>query len=143
MLVIDASVFIMLFRDEEETAAAREMLDALIARAQPFLAPSIALYEVLSNALHYERPFTEVADFFSALQPLGLSLEELTRADLSRAETICTARAPTGGYATLIDSIYHAMAIERGGTFVTADRRHVDKTAHLGHVILLADWRPA
>lgn len=102
MLVIDASVFIKLFRDEEDSAAARTMLDALIARNEPFLAPSIVLYEVLSNALHYERPFDEVADFFSALRPLGLSVEEPEKADLSRAETICTTKASIGGYPTMM-----------------------------------------
>jgi len=34
------------------------------------------------------------------------------------------------------------MAIERGGTFVTADRKHVEKTRAFGSVQLLSDWRP-
>jgi predicted nucleic acid-binding protein len=143
MLVVDASVFIKLFRTEEDSPLARTMLDTLIERDEPFIAPSIVLYEVLSNALHFEQPFAEVADFFATLRPLGLSIEEPTKADLAQAQAICTMKAPIGGYPTLIDSIYHAMAIERGGTFVTADAKHVAKTAHLGHVALLADWRVA
>lgn len=41
----------------------------------------------------------------------------------------------------LRDSIYHAMAIERGGTFITADRKHIEKTRYLGHAIALSEWR--
>jgi predicted nucleic acid-binding protein len=142
MLVVDASVLIKLLRAEVDSHMARTMFDALMERAEPFLAPSIVLYELLSNALHFERPFAEVADLISELQLLGLSVEEPTKADLRRAQAICTVRAAVGGYPTLIDSIYHAMAIERRGIFVTADAKHIAKTAHLGHVTLLADWRP-
>jgi len=52
-------------------------------------------------------------------------------------------KAPGGGYAVLFESIYHAMAIERGGTFVTAEKRHLAKAGHFGSVVLLADWSPA
>ncbi len=53
---------------------------------------------------------------------------------------MATAAAPGGGYPTLFDSIYHAMALERGGVFVTADRKHVDRTRSFGGVMLLSEW---
>jgi predicted nucleic acid-binding protein len=142
VLIVDASVLIKLFKPEADTAIARGLIGSLVRQKQPFAAPSVALYEVLSNALHFERPFVEVAELFTRLRGLGPSLEEPTAPELARAQGIAMTRAPIGGYPALYDSIYHAMAIERAGTFVTADARHVAKTAHLGHVRLLADWRP-
>ena len=143
MLVIDASVFIKLFKVEDDSPQARALVDVLVRRRAPFLAPSIALYEVLAGAMHVQRPFSDVIHIFELLQSLGLSLEDPSKAELTRAETIATTKSAIGGYPTLFDSIYHAMAIERGGTFVTADRKHVEKTRKFGNVILLEDWRPA
>jgi hypothetical protein len=56
-----------------------------------------------------------------------------------RAEKIDTTGHAKSGYPALNDSIYHAMAIERGGVFVTADRRHFAKSKQFGSVVLLAD----
>ena len=41
---------------------------------------------------------------------------------------------------TFYDAAYHALAISRGGTMVTADRRYVARAASAGHLALLADW---
>lgn len=60
-----------------------------------------------------------------------------------RAEKIAATGHVKSGYPDLENSIYHAMAIERGGIFVTADQRHFAKTRQFGSVVLLADWEPA
>lgn len=43
---------------------------------------------------------------------------------------------------TCYDAAYHALAIVRGGTMLTADRRYVRKAERAGHLRLLDDWRP-
>jgi predicted nucleic acid-binding protein len=43
---------------------------------------------------------------------------------------------------TFYDAAYHALAITRGGTLLTADRRYAKKCARAGHVSLIAEWRP-
>ena len=40
----------------------------------------------------------------------------------------------------LFDTLYHAVALERGGTLVTADGRYARKARHLGSVVELRDW---
>jgi predicted nucleic acid-binding protein len=142
MIVLDASVLIKLFKDEDDSPLARNVVNHILQRKQPLLAPTIILYEALSSALHVDHPFDGVAELFDRLKMLGLQVEEPNRAELNLAEEIATTQAPGGGFPTLFDSIYHAMAIERGGTFVTADIRHVEKTRHLGHVLSLPEWRP-
>lgn len=142
MFVIDASVLIKLFKIEDHSDTAAELIDWLVKHDRPALAPSIALYETLAAGLHVNYPFALISELLARLRRFGFALEEPTQAELGLSEKIAGTPAQGGGYPTLFDSIYHAMAIERGGTFLTADRRHVEKTAHLGHVTLLSDWRP-
>jgi predicted nucleic acid-binding protein len=143
MIVVDASVFVKLFKQEEDTEVARSLIDHMLDRGEGYVAPSIVLYESLSAALHVELPLDKVGLLFNGFRELGLTLEEPTTAELALAEKIARSRAPSGGYPALFDSIYHAMAIERDGLFVTADQRHISKASQFGHVVLLTDWKPA
>jgi predicted nucleic acid-binding protein len=133
---------VKLFNDEEERDIARAFTKHMIGQSSGYLAPSIVLYEALSAALHIELPFEQVSLLFEQLRQFGLSIEEPTREELTLAERIARSEAKGGGYPTLFDSIYHAMAIERGGTFVTADRRHADKAKQFGSLQLLSGWKP-
>lgn len=38
------------------------------------------------------------------------------------------------------DTLYHAVALERDATLVTANERYFEKAARLGRVTMLADW---
>ncbi|CDX42573.1 putative ribonuclease VapC 3 [Mesorhizobium sp. ORS 3359] len=142
MIVVDASVFVKLFKHEEDSEAARNFVDRMVEQGQGFLAPSIVLYEALSAALQVELPLATVGRLFEQFRELGLMIEEPTTRDLATAEKIATSATSGNGYPTLFDSIYHAMALERGGTFVTADQRHIAKAGQFGSVVLLTDWQP-
>lgn len=142
MLVLDASVLVKLFRDEADSGTARRLIDDCVARNMPILAPSLLLYEILAVALHYEVPFDIAIELITALRRTGFRLVEPVADELRKAESMAS-RDSGAGFPGLKDSIYHAMAIARGGTFVTADRRHVEKAKPFGAVLLLSDWRPA
>jgi predicted nucleic acid-binding protein len=114
----------------------------MLEEEQGYLAPSIVLYETLSAALHVELRLAVVGQLFDQLRELGLTIAEPTIQDLATAEKIATSGTAGKGHPTLFDSIYHAMAIERGGIFVTADQRHVAKANQFGSVTLLTDWKP-
>lgn len=142
MIVVDASVFVKLLKEEDDSDQARSFIDHMLAKGEGYLSPSIVLYESLSAALHVEVPLDAVGNIFEEFRTLGLVIEEPSQADLKFAETIARTQSPIGGYPTLFDNIYHAMAIQRDGMFVTADARHVAKAGQFGHPMLLADWRP-
>lgn len=142
MLVLDASVLVKLFRDEAESAAARSLVGHCAERHVPFLAPGLALYELLSVALHYEIPFEMPIELVKRLRQTGFRLVEPSAREILKAEQIAKSDSPSHGFPQLKDSIYHAMAIERGATFVTADAKHLARTRSFGHITLLADWRP-
>lgn len=142
MIVIDASIFGKLFLAEEDSAAAQSLVNHAIASGEELTAPSSLLYESLSIALRHGVPFKAVLGLFDRMIAAGLAIHEPTEAELLTAEKITTAGHPKAGYPALYDSIFHAMAIERGGVFVTADRRHIAKARQFGSVTLLSDWRP-
>ena len=142
MFILDASVLVKLFRTEDDSATARESVRLAIRRQRPLLAPSLVLYEMLTVALHYEISFEIPLMLLTDLRNVGFTLVEPTTEELLLAGQIASSRHNDRGHPQLEDSIYHAMAIERGGVFITADRKHIEKTAHLVHIALLADWRP-
>jgi predicted nucleic acid-binding protein len=142
MIVVDASVVIKLFKDEEGSETARDLFREMRTMERSFLAPTVLVYETLSAALHIEQPFEKVMLLLEQLRRFGLSIEEPTREELVAAESIAKTEAKSGGRPALFDSIYHAMAISRGGTFITADAKHIAKTGRYGAVMLLTDWKP-
>jgi predicted nucleic acid-binding protein len=144
VIVVDASVFVKLLKQEENSTLARSLIDRMLEQreSERYLAPSILLYEALSAALHVELPLEKVGSLLNGLRECGLAIEDPSTADLALAEKIARSEAPGGGYPALFDSIYHAMAIARGGTLVTADERHFRKAKHYGNVALLSNWQP-
>lgn len=142
MIVLDASVFVKVFHAEDGSDQARALLAAASTGALTIVAPDILKYEALGAALHYSVPFDKVLSLFESLEASGMLFVRPSDEELLLAETIATLKIAGGGYADLFDSVYHAMAIVRNGTFLTADSRHVAKAKQFGHVTLLADWRP-
>jgi predicted nucleic acid-binding protein len=142
-VVVDASVIIKIFKIESDTGRAKELIQWAVSTRTALLAPTLLPYEVLSAALHVGVRFADVQKLLFDLRVVSLHIEEPGATDLDIAERIATGSLPGGGYPSLNDSIYHAMAISRGIDFVTADLKHIRKTSHLGNVVSLADWRPA
>jgi predicted nucleic acid-binding protein len=143
MIVVDASVFNKLFLDEPDRVQAQALFRYAIEHELPLLAPDLLLYEILSVALHYEIPFAVVYRLLDAQRAAGMQLVEPSLAVLETAEAIARSCSQAKGHPSLQDSIYHALAIEIDGTFVTADHRHAQRAEPFGHVCLLKDWQPA
>jgi predicted nucleic acid-binding protein len=141
MIVVDASVFNKLFLDEPDRPQAQALFRHAIEQDIPLLAPQLLLYEVLSTALHYLVPFAEVHDLLALQRAAGMRLVEPSLAVIKRAHGIATSGNAKAGHPALEDSLFHALALELGGIFVTADKKHVSKTKSFGGVQLLADWK--
>lgn len=143
MIIPDASVFVKLFHEEEGSERAHTLFSFALRKGMAFLAPEILRYEALGAALYYGVEFGRIAALVSDFKAGGFAIVEPDAEELLLAEKIATTSAPGGGYPDLFDSIYHAMALNRGGVFITADRRHIAKAGHRGAVTLLSDWSPA
>ena len=136
VFVPDASVILKWVLRFKEDSAEKALLlrEAFLADKCRLVVPSLWFFEV-GNVLGTKEPRLAQA-LLGAL--LELSLEEQDPdqiLDLS-FELMETLRV------TFYDAAYHATAIRRNGTLITADDVYFRKAAPLGHVIRLRDWHP-
>jgi predicted nucleic acid-binding protein len=90
----------------------------------------------------------EVADVLGAKQPA--KAEQLLDAMIE----LRMPEEPPAAYASMMfrlmrdygvtayDAAYHGLALARGGTMLTADRRYAKKAAGAGHIRLIDGWMP-
>lgn len=143
MIVIDASVIVKLFHSETDSHLAHDAVLAIAASGADFGSPGIVTYEVLAVALHYDVPFEIPLQLFGRMKAAGFQLIEPTDDELILGGQIAATRPKSHGYPELKDSIYHAVAIMRGGAFLTADDTHITKTREFGSAVPLSEWRAA
>jgi predicted nucleic acid-binding protein len=137
LLVPDASVLLkwaLPGDDEPDRDRALQLKEAWLEGSCDLMVPTLWVFEV-GNVLGLKRP----AD-------AGALLEAMIALELPEA--------PPGPYAsgifglmranrvTFYDAAYHALAVHRRGTMLTADRAYVRKAGRAGHVQLIDAWRP-
>lgn len=132
-MVIDASVILKWFIQENDSNKAAEIKKAHTIGSSCIAIPDLALYEI-GNALRYKLEFSnhEVASCITEIYDLGIDiigpnmemLAEVT--EISRRYDI-----------TFYDAVYIALSKELGLNFITADSRLFHKTKTLHFVKLL------
>ena len=136
LVVPDASVILkwaLASEDEEDRDRAIALRDAWVAGEYRVLVPSLWTYEV-GNVLGRREPRLAQA-LLNAL--IALKLDEVPAADIAATAFGLMATA----HVTFYDAAYHAVAIDHGGTLVTADASHVRKTSRTGRAVLLRAWK--
>jgi predicted nucleic acid-binding protein len=136
VLVPDASIILKWLLpgpEEEDSDRALQIRDAFVLGKNSLHVPSLWYFEV-GNTL--ARKFPEYAE------PLLETVMDLSMEENSiRLETLKTTLALTQRFdVTFYDASYHAVAINRGGTFITADRKYFSKAKAAGSIVLLQDW---
>lgn len=101
MIVLDASIFAKLLLDEPDRSKAQSLIEHVLAHREGMIAPSLIIYETLSIALRHSVPFDEAMELLGRLRVSGLSIEEPTIDELTRAEQIATAGHSKSGYPAL------------------------------------------
>lgn len=137
LVVPDASVllkWVLRSDDEEDRDRALELKAAWLAGACQIVVPTLWVFEV-GNVLGLKQAAT--ADTL-LLAMIDLQMPE--EAPAAYATQIF--RLMRDHRVTCYDAAYHALAVIRRGTMLTADRRYVRKAARAGHLRLLADWHP-
>jgi predicted nucleic acid-binding protein len=137
--VIDASVIVKWFlpdsKQEPHVDQALALLEDLKAGRVTVEQPPHWLAEVAAVITRLRPEIAETAiDLLDAMElPVTGDAMSLKKASqLSRALNH-----------HLFDTLYHAVAFERGITLITADDHYWRKASHLGNIMALASWQAA
>lgn len=136
MYVVDASVAIKWFSEEEYTDKAIEIRNNFFKGTCELAAPDLILYEV-SNALRFNPNLNEedVTEAMNSLFDMGISIiiptSRILRSSITMAFKYKT---------TIYDAFYAALANEIGFEFVTADSKLFKKIKDLEFVRHISDF---
>lgn len=138
-VVLDANVFLKIFRDEHDSSQTKELLARLAKSITPILAPAVVVNETLHACERDKLDVETACHFFKELMAFNLSFVPLTGALIDKTLAITKDGHEKSGYPAFSDSMYHAVAITEDALFITADKRHYEKTSHLGNIELLGN----
>lgn len=130
MYVLDASVLIKWFSNEEYTDRALKLRDDFLQGYTELVVPDLLLYEV-SNALRYNPNYNEndVIESVDSLYDMGINIIIPTGDVIKSAINLAFTHD-----VTLYDAFYAALAKEIDFTLITADAKFYRKTNNLGFI---------
>ncbi|HYN44823.1 MAG TPA: type II toxin-antitoxin system VapC family toxin [Candidatus Limnocylindrales bacterium] len=130
MYVLDASVVIKWFSEEEYTDKAVKLRSDFFRRELELAVPDLLLYEV-SNALRYNPDFDEndVVEAVDSLFGIEISIIVPTQQVIKTAINLAFSHK-----ITIYDAFYIALAKDIEFTLITADYKLYQKTKDLGFV---------
>ena len=120
--------------DEQDTDEALALRDGAVAGTLDLVVPQLWVYEV-GNTLARRFP-DDAGDLLASLVDFGLTEARLDADWRIRAVSLSVRYG-----VTFYDAAYHAVALELGGVFVTADERYVRRASAAGGVSSLRLWR--
>lgn len=142
-IILDSCVVAKTFAKEKDSNQATELIDECVAQHIKIIAPSIIEYELLQIAIKKNLPLTKVLELFEDIIFKIIDIKKVDSDVWLKAGEIANTGHAKSGHPSLYDSTYHAMAIKDGGLFITADKKHYEKTKDFGHIALLSGWEKA
>ena len=135
--VIDTSVFMKLFLEEEDSDKALEFFINANTSNATLLIPPLFQSEFLSVLRSQQIDFASAYGILEDYLQTNMVQVDYSRQLMSQALAIAAHGHSKSGYPSIYDSIYHALAIINNCDFITTDARHYKKTKSLGRVRLL------
>ena len=131
--VLDSSVLIKWFSNEENTATALELRDSYVKGNVSIACPDLIIYEI-ANALRYNKALKEkdIRDSITSLWSMGISIIVPTKSIVESAISIALEHD-----ITVYDAHFVALAKELNFNYVTADEKLYNKIKRLTFVKLL------
>ncbi len=137
----DANVFVKLLNPEHDSDQALQFFRDCAVCDTRLIVPELFIYETVEITRKYNEGFKKTLELIEGYKDTLLEIVSPDKATWKTAEKITQHGHPKSGYPSSYDAIYHAIAIENNGMFVTADRRHYDKSHQFGHIVLLSEWK--
>ncbi|PID62983.1 MAG: hypothetical protein CR974_02385 [Gammaproteobacteria bacterium] len=141
VIVPDANVFIKLLNPEHDSNQALQFFRDCAIYDSTLVVPELFVYETIEITRKFNEGFEKTLRLIESYKNTLLEIISPDPDTWQTAEKITQHGHPKSGYPSVYDAIYHAIAIENKGIFVTADKRHYDKSQHFGHIVLLSDWK--
>ncbi|MCZ0944550.1 MAG: type II toxin-antitoxin system VapC family toxin [Gammaproteobacteria bacterium] len=120
--------------DEQDSDLALRLREEALAGTIELIVPQLWIYEV-GNTLAKRLP-DQADDALTSLADFGLAEAPLDARWRAQAVSLATTYE-----VAFYDAAYHAVALVRGGVFVTADERYVARALEAGNVSTLRRWR--
>lgn len=140
-VVVDANIFIKIFKEESDSKQAKELLRYLLKNQISIVAPQLLITETIDVCLYQNvASASTLYDFFETLIDDHIVTPSISKEALKTACEMVDYGHEKSGYPTIHDSLYHAYALELESTFITADARHKKKTEKYGNIVLLKEW---
>lgn len=140
IIVVDANVAVKMLHHESDSEQARAFFKFCTVEGTRLLVPEHFLYELVSVCQRVGVSVESVLDFFHALKGSILTVVTSQKETWLQAENIAQDGNKNSGFPSIYDSIYHALAIEAGGIFITADKRHFAKASQHEHITMLSEF---
>ncbi len=133
VFVPDASVILkwVLSRDEDNKDKAYELLQGWLNEEYEFILPSLWVYEV-GNVLGLKVP-KEAGDILKNLLEYNFNEYQMTEKFLDRVFNLIKQYKGI----TFYDAAYHAIALEKNGILITADKAYFKKVKGTSEVMLI------
>jgi len=136
--VIDSSVFAKLLLNEDDSSKVEDLICKIIKEGDYILVPSIFSYEIVGIFKKHNFPIYIIKDFVKRYNNNAyLKVINIDDEILDLALDITTKGNKKSGFPSFYDATYHALAILNDCDFITADKKHYEKTKRLGNVQLL------
>lgn len=144
LYVPDANVFLEYIYDRPLKHHAQQIIHDAVLDKIRLIVPSLLLDEITEVLCGNLNSLEEVKLHIQYLDTLikeGI-LNIIIPDSAVRIEAITIARTgnPKSGYPELTDSLYHALAILNGASFITNDQRHIAKVKAFGHIMPLSEY---
>ena len=140
IIIVDANIAVKVLHDEPDSEQAKEFFKSCAEENARLLVPEHFIYELVNVCQRVGVEVERVLEFYDALNNSILTPVTPQKSVWLLAEKIAKDGHPQSGFPSIYDSIYHALAIEVGGVFTTADKRHHSKTQRYGSILLLEEW---
>lgn len=136
MSVVDASVVLKWFIEENDSDKARLLQDEYLSGQRVLVVPDLLVYEI-TNALRFNKTFNhkEINEVIDAFYGLGLEIHQIDH-DLIKSAAAIAYESKL----TVYDSIYIALALDLKEEFITADGEIQKKMGRKASVKLLKDF---
>ena len=133
-------MYVKLLVPEEDSEQAEALFVNILSQGGYVLVPSIFLYEVIGVFRKHGYNQETITEFIASYYNKScIKVFSLEKNILHQALELIEKTAPSSGFPSFYDSTYHALAMLNHCDFITADKRHYEKTKKFGNIKLLSE----